>query len=200
MVLTGHLGVAERRAEAVAGTAPRHFLIELASALGGEVHEPDPAAPAPRRLLHRMLNTPPALAALARDVAARAGDDDLVFCLGEAVALPLADELRRRGRSTLLLSFGHNLRRPRIRAAQAVCGCVARIDRFFVFTRDAVSDPARFTQYTEQTDDRFFRPGDAPARTGPPLAAAVSSVRCRCPFVEWTLWHRPCPPVARATS
>ncbi|MFV0515751.1 MAG: glycosyltransferase [Jhaorihella sp.] len=165
LVLTGYLGVEARRAQAAAGLAPRHFLVELATALGGQIHEPDPAASAPARLLHRVLKTPPALIALAREVAARAGDTDVVFCLGEAAALPLADELRRQRKATRLLSFGHNLRRPRIRAAQALSGCVARIDRFFVFTHDAVSDPARFVHYTEQTDDRFFRPGDTPART-----------------------------------
>lgn len=172
LVLTGHLGVAERRGEVTAGAAPRHMFLELADALGARLHEPDPQPASVRpTLLHRLLRTTPALIALTRQVAHEAGDRDVIFCLGEAVALPLAHELIRASKSTALVSFGHNLRRPRIRAAQLLTGCVARVDHFYVFTDDAVTDPARFSKHIEQTDDRFFRPGPAPVNDPPRIVS-----------------------------
>lgn len=160
LVLTGHLGIDARRAEAAAGTAPRHMFMELAVLLGAELHEPDPRTTDTRpALLHRLLRTPPPLIALTRRLARDASDDDVIFCLGEAAALPLAHELIRAGKRSALISLGHSLHRPRIRAAALLTGCVARVDHFFVFTRQEATDPARFTRYVEQTDDRFFRPG-----------------------------------------
>jgi len=173
LVLTSRLGVAERRAEVAANTAPRHFFLELADALGGEVHEPaaNPPETGPTTVMNRILRTPPGLIALARHLGEQVGDRDVVFCLGEAVALPLAQELMRRGKSTRLVSFGHNLNRPRVRAADLLSGCVRRVDHFHVFTQGALTTPDRFSLYCEQTDDRFFSPGEAPSGPRPRIVS-----------------------------
>ena len=173
-VLAQAMDVEARRREAVAGDAPRHFFLALAERMGAAIHAPEKllSEPVKRNLVHKILNTSDPFIALAEQVAAACGEEDVIFCLGEAVALPIAYALRRRGKKTRLASFGHNLQRPRVRAAALLAGVVDRVDLFFVFTQEAVQNPQKFRLYTEQTDDAFFC-----AKAGPLTAARKDASR-----------------------
>ena len=173
-VLSQPMDVSARRAEAARGDAPRHFFLALADRLQAQVHAPQKhvSGSVSRRLVHKILKTPDPVLALAEELAETCADDDVIFCLGEAVSLPIAHALRRRGKKTRLASFGHNLQRPRIRAADLLAGVVRRVDLFFVFTQKAVQTPDKFRLYLEQTDDAFFH-----AAPGPLTAARAATER-----------------------
>lgn len=170
-VVSDKLDIPMRRAESIAGTAPRHFFIELAEQLNGCLYEPDldTAHITGRKLIHTCLNTPDHLIALAETVSLNCANNDVVFCISEAIALPIAYALKAKGKTTKLASFGHNLYRPRITAANIVWGCRNRVDRFLVFTTHAAARSPKNRLYFEQTDDRLFAPDPDPhkiARSG----------------------------------
>lgn len=163
VVLTDHIGLEIRKAESSKGLAPRHFLQVLAAQLDGVLYEPQPKAPLKGRRapIHRILKTPDHLINLAQEVVANCEDEDVIFCLGEAIALPIAYELSEQKSKTKLASFGHNLYRPRIQVANSVWKCMDRVEMFFVFTEEAATKSPRNVLYYEQTDDVFFSPCDA---------------------------------------
>ncbi len=160
LVVTDNLDIPLRKKESQKNIIPRHFFVELADYLEGHIYEPDPNTgdTARRRLIHRCLNTPGPLIQLAEKVSDTCADGDVIFCIGEAIALPIAYNLKASGKSAKVVSLGHNLYRPRIYVANALWGCLDYVDLFFVYTRDAAARSPKNHLYYEQTDDYFFSP------------------------------------------
>jgi hypothetical protein len=172
-VVSDKLNIPTRKKESAAGVAPRHFFIELSEMLSGQIYEPDfgTDTASPKRLIHKCLNTPEHLVKLADTVSQNCANDDVIFCIGEAIALPVAYALKKKGKTTKLASFGHNLYRPRITVANILWGCLNRVDRFLVFTAAAEGRSGKNRLYFEQTDDRLFSPNPDQGNIKKPGAA-----------------------------
>jgi len=93
----------------------------------------------------------------------------VVFCIGEAIALPIVHEARKAGLKLRVVSFGHNIYRPRIDLADRIWGCRRGVERFLVFDENVARKSNSNLLYREQTDDAFFSPATEDMR-----ATAVS--------------------------
>lgn len=162
IVLGSATDVAATSRDVQQGLRPRHFMLELAARLDGALYEPDATTAAPA-LFHRIINTPPALVALADRVVAACQDEDAIFCNAETIALPVAHALLRAGKQTRLASFGHNLYRPRIALTKTLSRSYRRVNRWFIISKDQCREPSRQSLYLEQVDDLFFSPAPADA-------------------------------------
>lgn len=176
VVAAAPLDADRMRAEIAAGERPGSFLMSLADALGAKLYEPDDgAARAPGFLEKHLLRPPARFLAVADRVHDACRDDDVVFCITEGVGLALAANLLRSGKKTRLAVFGHNIVRPRMRAAMALTPWFARIDRLYLLSplmaattrRRLPAMARRIVTPFEQTDDAFFTPGPARAKPRP---------------------------------
>lgn len=158
--MSDRLNISKRKKESSERHAPRHFFIELAGKLNGLIYEPSEQLKfnTKKHFIHLLLNTPRQIIELADRVSETCDDGDVIFCNGEAIAIPIAYALKTKRKSTKIASFGHNLYRPRIIMANLLWGCLDRVDRFLVFTRDAEARSSKNRHYFEQIDDRLFSP------------------------------------------
>lgn len=161
VALIDRIDIEKRRSDVANGLGPRHFCVDLAENLGAEIYEPEttPTRSPKPTLFHKVMNISPKLISVADDIVENCDDDDVVFCIGEGIALPIAYALKKQKKQTKLLSFGHNLYRPRISVANALWGVRDRVDKFLVFTEEAEQKSPKNILYLEQTDDIMFSPG-----------------------------------------
>ncbi|MBV8555884.1 MAG: glycosyltransferase family 4 protein [Planctomycetaceae bacterium] len=169
--------------DARAAKGPRHVFWTLAQRLGAEVHMPggDPIRPFDR--VRARIAGGPQHWAMARTLAGRLGGDDLVFCSGEDVGIPVAALCGARRDRPRIVSFFHNVMRPRGRAALRLFRIADRVDLFVTntsiqadFLRRALHLPERrlfFLPSVEQTDTRFFTPGPATTEKRRPIIASA---------------------------
>ena len=171
--------------DARAAKGPRHVLWTLAQRLGAEVHMPggDPIRPFDK--VRAKIAGGPRHWAMARKLAGRLDGDDLVYCSGEDVGIPVAALCgARRDRPKIVVYF-HNITRARGRAALRLFRVADRIDLFVTgapmqadFLRGKLHlSEDRFFFLTEQTDTRFFTPGPASAEKRRPIIASAGLER-----------------------
>ena len=158
LVISDRINISKRIKESSEGHAPRHFFIELTDKLNGLMYEPSENLKnnVKKDFIHILLNTPQRIIELADIVSDACDDGDVVFCNGEAIAIPVAYSLKRKRKSSKIASFGHNLYRPRILIANLLWGCLERVDRFLVFTKEAEARSTKNKHYFDQIDDRLF--------------------------------------------
>lgn len=159
-----------------AGQNPRHILSGLRDALLAEVHVPGTV---PITMGDKFHSKAPGVGtketwALARDLAPRLSSNDVVFCIGEDTGFPLAAQLLDSKVRPKLAIFVHNAHRPRVRYMFWRHKLVEKIDQFITNTeykaqilKDKMGVPSdRVFNIPEQTDTRFFTPGDqSPSKT-----------------------------------
>lgn len=152
--------------ESAAGKAPRHVIFDLARRIGADCHVPNYEPNRTDRLRSKLVNTPEQWA-LARNLADRLTANDLVYCTGEDVGLPLAFccNAQNLPRIVLFLHAGHKLRNRLLFAlgngvkkiALFVTNCEAQVQ--FLLKLGVEVDRIHFL--LEQTDTAFFSPGPA---------------------------------------
>jgi len=166
---------------AAEGKSPRHVMWSLARRLGAAVHSTKGLAGTWLDRLRSRIAGAPGHWALARSLNRSLGPDDLVFCTGEDVGLPIAATLGGRKGGPKIVVFVHNLDRPRGRAALKLFRSARRVDLFITntsvqadFLRDDLGlPPSRVVLLLEQTDTRFFTPGAALPDKARPVIASV---------------------------
>jgi glycosyltransferase involved in cell wall biosynthesis len=203
VVLSKTLDLARIAAEAAADKAPGHVLADLAKAAPTAFHMPGgdrAAAPTHVDTLRAKLFGRPDLWALARRVAAAAGPDDVVFCTGEDVGIPVAAVLAHRPSAPRLAVFAHNLNRPRARMALRVFRCLPAVTHWLTnaqtqaaFLTGTLSVPAADVHLIpEQTDTGFFTPGPRPLLTfAPPAPASHPALAPSPPAADGPAPRRP---------
>jgi hypothetical protein len=175
------IDAAKTARDAEAGTAPRHFMLEVGKRLHARLWEPDIAAePSERTLGDRIAAIRPSTAAQAEALVATVGDNDVVFCNSEGASLPIADRLSRAGKRTKLASFVHNLLRPRITALRTLTPILKRHDALFVVSQSLAGTLSQKLRagvnvqfIREQTDDQFFSPGEKSGNSARPVVVSV---------------------------
>lgn len=177
IAMTNRSALVQIDQEAHAGLRPRHAMAQLATALSAEVLRPaENDGSRLDRLLSRLVGTAPTWA-LARRLSRRLRPGDVVFCADEAVGIPLAALCGSKGVKIMLL--GHNLDRPRAKAAFRLLSIPRKVGLFMTVSRKQ----AHFLQRTfgiaqdkvlalsDQTDVHYFTPGAAQAKARPIIAS-----------------------------
>ncbi len=167
--------------EAQAGKRPRHTMWALSQQLGATIHEPgsDPVLPIDR--MRAKIIGQPEHWALARRLSSQLTSDDLIYCTGEDVGIPIATLCGAHPNRPKIATFIHTINRPRGWMALKLFRIADRIDLFVSgvypqadFLRRYLKLPSnRLCMLTEQTDTTFFTPGLASPDKRRPIIASV---------------------------
>ena len=161
---------------------PRHVLWQINQQLGGVViHRPGQASILPIDRLRAKIIGRPEHWALARVLASKLTDEDLIFCSGEDVGIPVATLCGNKRSRPKIVVFIHSIDRPRGWAALKLFSASDRIDLFVTnaqtqvdFLRSYLRLPeSRIYMILEQTDTAFFTPGLVSKDKQRPIIASV---------------------------
>jgi glycosyltransferase involved in cell wall biosynthesis len=152
--------------ESKAGLSPRHVIFDLARRIGADCHSPTYEPNWTDRLRSKLANSPEQWA-MARNLADRLTVNDVVYCTGEDIGLPLAAccSIKNLPRIVMFLHAGHKTRSRLLMAlgngvkkiAIFVTNCEAQVR--FLLELGVEIDRIHFL--LEQTDTAFFSPGPA---------------------------------------
>jgi len=155
--------------DAQRGKRPRHVMGGLSQQLGAAIHQPgvNPVLPLDR-MRAKIVGTPDHWA-LARALSSQLKGDDLIYCTGEDVGIPVATLCGSKRERPKIAIFIHNIDRPRCRIALKLFNLRERIDLFMCNNRYQADclrrylhlPEARICIISEQTDTTFFTPGPA---------------------------------------
>jgi hypothetical protein len=181
VVLSKPFDLASFNQKAEAGYCPRHTMWNLSQLLNATVHKPEQhPITAIDRLCSRIAGQPEHWA-LGRALVSQLNQDDFVYCLGEDVGLPLAILCKLMGKRPKLAMAVMAPDRPRVRGALQLFGLSSHIDLFLTNTQVKSDSLCRYLQiasdrvfiFSEQTDVKFFTPGEpSPHKTRPVVASA----------------------------
>jgi glycosyltransferase involved in cell wall biosynthesis len=162
--------------ESESSLAPRHVIFDLAQRIGADCHVPNYEPNLTDRLRAKLVNTPEQWA-LARNLADRLTVNDVVYCTGEDIGLPLAAccNVKNLPRIVMFLHAGHKVRNRLLLAlgngvkkiALFVTNCEAQVR--FLLELGVEIDRIHFL--LEQTDTAFFSPGPATPKSRPIIAS-----------------------------
>jgi glycosyltransferase involved in cell wall biosynthesis len=162
---------------AAADQRPRHVLWALQHRLDASVHQPDPQQVTSQdRRLAKLIGQPEHWA-LARTLVPQLGAGDVVFCAGEDVGFPLAILAKWHRSSAKFVVSVMAPDRPRVRGTLKLFNLQRHIPTFAVNTKLKAQSLSRWLSISsdricilpEQTDNRFFTPGNAIAHKPRPL-------------------------------
>lgn len=167
--------------EARQGKRPRHVMWDVSQQLGATVHDPGQYQVSTFDKLCARFFGQPGQWALSRALVSQLEDNDLVFCTGEDVGIPLAILCKIMGKRPKLAVTVMAPDRPRTRAALKLFSLGQQIDLFLTNTRlkaDSLSrclnlNPDQVHLLSEQTDVKFFTPGAVSADKSRPIVASA---------------------------
>jgi len=161
--------------DAQLGKCPRHVLQVLRDRLNATVHAPDGEAISLSDKLRGKIYSKPEHWAAARKLSELVSSDDVIFCNGEDIGIPVAavcgeSSVKRSypvGNRPKIVVYFHNIDRLRGRVLLKLFGLADKIDLFMVcaspqadFLRSYLAIPeSRILVLLEQTDTQFFTPG-----------------------------------------
>lgn len=166
---------------AQAHKCPQHLMWGLRQRLGAVIHQPgaDPVLPLDK--MRAKIAGQPEHWALARALSAQLESDDLIFCTGEDVGIPVATLCGAKRERPKIVVFVHNINRTRGRLALKLFRLADRIDLFIACARPQVDflrrylrlPEARICMLPDQTDTTFFMPGSTSLDKPRPIIASV---------------------------
>ncbi|MGE5658581.1 MAG: glycosyltransferase family 4 protein [Actinomycetota bacterium] len=166
--------------EAQAGKCPRHIMRAVSQKLGATIHTPEGYAASFTDKIRSKIASTPEHWALARVLSAQLNSNDLIFCTGEDIGIPIATLCGAKRDRPKIAVFFHNINRPRGRLALKLFGLSDRIDLFITcaspqadFLRHSLNLPeSRVWVLLDQTDTKFFTPGPtSPDKQRPTIAS-----------------------------
>lgn len=163
--------------EASKDKRPRHILWTLQKQLDAQVHQPDvDAVTSQDKLLSKIIGQPEHWA-LARQMVSHLQKDDVVFCVGEDIGFPVAllTGWKRLGTRVAVSVMAPD--RLRVRGVLKLFNLQKTIPTFFVNTKLKAQSLQNWLSLSgdricvlpEQTDIRFFKPGEPSNRGGVPI-------------------------------
>lgn len=167
--------------EARSGKCPQHLMWGLSQRLGALIHQPGSHPVLPLDKIRSKIAGLPEHWALARALSSKLTSDDLIFCTGEDVGIPIATLCGGKQNRPKIVVFVHNIDRPRGRLALKLFRLAERVDLFIAcarpqadFLRDYLHLPeSRVWFLPDQTDTSFFFPGPASPQKLRPIIASV---------------------------
>ena len=153
--------------DAKLGKCPRHILRALRDRLNATVHAPDGEAISLSDKLRSKIYSKPQHWAAARKLSEQVSSDDVIFCNGEDIGIPVAAVCGQLPNRPKIFVHFHNIDRPRGRVALKLFGLADKIDVFMAcaspqtdFLRSYLAIPeSRILLLLDQTDTKFFTPG-----------------------------------------
>jgi glycosyltransferase involved in cell wall biosynthesis len=153
--------------DAKLGKCPRHVLRALRDRLNATVHAPDGEAISLSDKLRSKIYSKPEHWATARKLSEQVSSDDVIFCNGEDIGIPVAAVCGQLPNRPKIFVHFHNIDRPRGRIALKLFGLADKIDVFMAcaspqtdFLRSYLPIPeSRILLLLDQTDTQFFTPG-----------------------------------------
>jgi glycosyltransferase involved in cell wall biosynthesis len=163
------------------GETPRHAMGLLRDRLGATIHTPNSPSATPLHTVSSKLIGKPEHWQLATDLASQLTADDVIYCTGEDVGIPIAALCGRIAPANRpkIVMFVHFINRPRAALAFKLFGIADRVDLFiavtqaqldFLQTRCGIPSSKILFTY-EQTDNQFFTPGPAQPKPRPIIAS-----------------------------
>jgi glycosyltransferase involved in cell wall biosynthesis len=164
------------------GESPRHAMGLLRDRLNAKVHTPRLPSVDPVHSMYVNLIGKPEHWQLAAELSGQLTGDDVIYCTGEDIGIPIAALCagrRDRADRPKIVMFVHFLNRPRAHLAFKLFGVADRVDLFVAVTQAQLDFlqkrcgvPASKILFSyEQTDNSFFCPGPAQAKTRPIIAS-----------------------------
>ncbi|MEG4418438.1 glycosyltransferase family 4 protein [Microcoleus sp. LAD1_D5] len=157
--------------DAQLGKCPRHVLRALRDRLNATVHAPDGEAISLSDKLLSKISSKPEHWAAARKLSKQVSSDDVIFCNGGDIGVPVAAMCGQLPNRPKIVVHFHNVDRPRGRLALKLFGLADKIDVFMAcatpqadFLRSYLAIPeSRILVLLDQTDTQFFTPGPVSA-------------------------------------
>jgi glycosyltransferase involved in cell wall biosynthesis len=186
IVLTRSFDLAQIALEAEADQRPRHTMSDVATLLNAQIHCPgNDEVQSIDKWRSRIIGAPSDWA-LARRLALELTAQDVVFCLGEASAFPIAALCNPQNMPKISVLV-HNPGRPRVRLACKLFDMANRIDLFLMNSAAKVEVLQSHMQLgvtqaisfpTHYTDTRFLTPTSVSAAKHRPLIGS-GGMECR---------------------
>jgi glycosyltransferase involved in cell wall biosynthesis len=182
LVLGSSLDLEQITLEAQQGRRPRHTMWDVSKELDATVHMPTTDTVQTIDRLRAQLISQPEHWALARRLSEQLGKDDVIYCNGEDIGIPVAVLCKAKPNCPKIVSFFHTANRPRVQMMLKMFRLEAAIDVFvsntepqFEQLRRALKgiDKSRLFYILEQTDANFFCPGPVSANKTRPIIASV---------------------------
>lgn len=167
--------------DAQAGKRPCHVMWDISQVLKAKIYHPGAEHVLSLDTVRAKVVSSPKHWALARQLALKAGSDDVIFCAGEDVGFPIATLCSSKQERPKVIVFVHNVNRPRSRLALKMLNIDKRVDLFMTYTpsqADFLSEYLNLPQnriclFLEQpTDISFFKPGSISQNKRRPLIAS----------------------------
>ena len=157
--------------DAKLGKCPRHVLHAMKERLNATVHSPDGLGISWSDKARSKISSGPQHWALARQLSEQVSSDDVIFCTGEDIGIPVAAVCGALKERPKIVVYCHNIDRLRGRVALKLFGLADKIDIFMActsiqtnFARNYLGLPeSRVLVLLEQTDTHFFTPGPVSA-------------------------------------
>lgn len=167
--------------DAETGKRPRHIMWGLSQRLNATVHTPGNN---PITLIDRLrakLIGQPQSWALARILATKLTQDDVIYCTGEDIGIPIATLCGALPNPPKIVVFIHTGHRPRSRIAFKLFRAAKRVNLFVTNCRPQVEFLRKYLKLSkdqvylllEQTDTQFFTPGASSSGKQRPVIASV---------------------------
>jgi glycosyltransferase involved in cell wall biosynthesis len=181
LVLSSPIDLEKVDRNAQLGKCPRHVMWGLSQRLKAKVHVPGKELIAPSDYVRAKILGQPQNWALARHLSSQLTGNDVVFCSGEDVGIPIATLCGALPNPPKIAVFIHTGHRPRSRAAFRLFHASQRISLFVTncrpqveFLHDYLQLPShRVFMLPEQTDTHFFSPGAPLPGKQRPIIASV---------------------------
>lgn len=162
------------------GKAPQHALLTLQSLLDANIVHPEETRGTFMQRMASKLAANPSLWDIAGKLAKKLTRDDVVWCIGEANAFPLATLCDRGKNGPVIISAVHNLDRPRGRASVKWLRAAKRVDHWVTNSDHQVWNLKRLgvpetniTYIADPVDTAFFSPGPATPNIRRPIIASI---------------------------
>ncbi len=155
---------------ALAGKCPNHVISAMSQLLGATVYQPGSEPVLLIDKIRAMIIGHPEHWALARKLSSVVQEDDVIYCTGEHVGIPIAALCGAKHKRPKIVVYSHNLNRPRARLALKLFGIANRIDLFVTTVRSQAQFLRQYLRLPENrvylflsqpVDTSFFTPGPA---------------------------------------
>jgi len=181
LVLSSPLDLEKVDRNAQLGKCPRHVMWGLSKRLKAKVHVPGKDPIWTGDYVRAKILGQPQNWALARTLSSQLTGNDIVFCGGEDVGIPIATLCGALPNPPKIAVFIHTGHRPRSRAAFKLFKAIERVSLFITNCRPQVEflhdylqlPPHRVFMLPEQTDTHFFSPGAPLPGKQRPIIASV---------------------------
>lgn len=165
---------------AAEGKCPNHVIWEISQILKAEIYQPEADLVLPLDRLRGKIISSPEHWALARQLSKQLHENDVIFCTGEDVGIPIATLCGVKPQKPKVIIFFHNINRLRGRVALKLFHLREKIDLFMTSTRTHAEFLQRYLNlpdnrvsvFVEQpTDISFFTPQNSQPKPRPWIAS-----------------------------